>query len=108
MENTTIKNSIQNKLTTYFVVLLSLTCGYFIGYYYNVFSNMRTSESNRLIKEVKKNSINLAVDENNNLIMIDKSTGNYTVYQDSVGQSIFNLYAKNLFTQHTTPNPSIK
>ena len=69
---------------------------------------MRTSESNRLIKEVKKNSINLAVDENNNLIMIDKSTGNYTVYQDSVGQSIFNLYAKNLFTQHTTPNPSIK
>lgn len=92
MENTTIKNSIQNKLITYFVVLISFICGYFIGYYYIEFSKMRTTETNRLIKEVKKNSINLAVDENNNLIMIDKSTGNYTVYQDSVGQSIFNLY----------------
>jgi hypothetical protein len=36
------------------------------------------------------------LDEHNNLLVIDKSTGNYTVYDDSVGVSIFKIYARNI------------
>jgi hypothetical protein len=48
--------------------------------------------------ELKNNNsdVNLALDQNNHLMVIDKKTGNYTIYDDSVGVTIFNIYARNL------------
>lgn len=46
--------------------------------------------------KVNKSEVNLALDENNHLIVIDKKTGNYTVYDDSIGVSIFKIYARNI------------
>lgn len=51
------------------------------------------------IKYVKKSDINIAVDETNRLILIDNKNGDYVIYSDSVGNSIFNLYAKQIWNK---------
>jgi hypothetical protein len=48
----------------------------------------------------------LAIDENNHLIVIEKKTGNYSIYQDSIGKTIFKLYAKNVWGQNNTVTTS--
>jgi len=52
---------------------------------------------------VKRNEVKLAIDESNHLLVIHKKDGTYTVYQDSVGYMIFNLYAKNIWGQAANP-----
>lgn len=45
---------------------------------------------------VNKSDVNLALDENNHLLVIDKKSGDYTIYDDSIGVSIFKIYARNI------------
>jgi hypothetical protein len=54
----------------------------------------------REIKKIDRQDVTLAVDEYNNLMVIDKKTGDYTIYSDSVARTIFNIYAKNIAKQH--------
>lgn len=42
-------------------------------------------------KTIKETSV--ALNERGELLLIDRNSGVYTVYQDSIGKSIFNLYA---------------
>jgi len=93
-----------SKFSTYVILFVTLALGFTIGYYYNIFSALKSKTQ----KEVKKSSINLAVDQYGNLLMIDNTTGEYTIYEDSVGQSIFNLYARNIFGQHSVEQTNEK
>jgi hypothetical protein len=43
------------------------------------------------------------MDENNNLLIIQKDDGTYILYQDSIGVQIFNMYAKSIY-KPATPN----
>jgi hypothetical protein len=54
------------------------------------------------VVKIRKSQVNLAIDENNHLIVINKETGNYTIYQDSIGKTIFKLYANNVWGQHNS------
>ena len=69
---------------------------FLIGRYYQ---KINTTPKTREISNVFKRDIVIAVDENNNLIIIEKSTGDYTVYQDSIGKSIFTIYANKVLSQ---------
>ncbi|CAB4154684.1 hypothetical protein UFOVP1307_103 [uncultured Caudovirales phage] len=40
--------------------------------------------------------VSIAVNESNELIMIERRTGNYIVYSDAIGQTIFGMYANRL------------
>jgi hypothetical protein len=86
----------------YSMIVISLGVGVAIGYYYNLIA---TGLKSNQVNTVKKTDIQLAIDENNHLIVIDKKTWNYTIYQDSVGYNIFNLYAKNIWGQASNPKP---
>lgn len=87
-------------VTIYTIIGLSCLASFFIGYYYNKVVN-GSPEVKTEVTKVKKQEVNLAVDQNNNLIIIDVKSGNYTIYEDSVGSTIFSLYAKNVWGQHT-------
>jgi uncharacterized membrane protein len=87
-------------LTIYGIVILSCLASFFIGFYYNKVTTKEPEVKIEVVK-VKKNEVNLAVDQNNNLIIIDVKSGNYTIYEDSVGNTIFSLYAKNVWGQHS-------
>jgi len=85
----------------YVVFVLSLSVGFSVGYYYNT---IKSYKKNIYAPEVvMKKDITLAIDESNNMIVINKKDGTYVVYQDSIGYVIFNFYAKNIWGQHTTP-----
>ena len=40
--------------------------------------------------------ISIAVNEGNELIMIERATGKYIVYSDKIGQTIFSMYANRI------------
>jgi hypothetical protein len=103
MENIKEKvNETFKKLSMYIIISLSFAVGISIGYYYDV---IKTNCSNQLsVTSVKREEVKLAIDENNNLLVIKKKDGSYTAYEDSVGYTIFNLYAKNIWGQASSKN----
>lgn len=54
-----------------------------------------TSNPYSLIKPSQ--TLSVAVNERNELIIFDRSTGTYQVYADTIGTSIFKLYATGLY-----------
>lgn len=80
-------------------IVASLLGGFSVGYFYN--EQYGPKKPTIQMVKVNRSQVNLAIDENNHLLIIDKSTGDYTVYQDSIGMSIFKLYAKNIFIDQT-------
>jgi hypothetical protein len=77
-------------------IVLSLVAGFKIGSAYNEEYGPKKPTIHTI--KVNRSQVNLALDEHNHLIVIDKKTGDYTVYQDSIGVSIFKLYARNIFS----------
>ena len=103
MEN--IKEKIKQvlkQLSFYTIISISFIAGTSIGYYYDFIKKSYHKEPK--FTSVKKSEIKLAVDENNNLLIIRQTDGSYTVYQDSIGYLIFNLYAKNIWGQAAAPS----
>lgn len=81
----------------YIVHIIALSVGITIGYYYHIFTQFKISNADkRTIKEIKRSNVSIAIDDHDNLMVIDKNTGDYTIYQDSIGIAVFNLYAKTI------------
>lgn len=85
------------KLTYILIIATSLGVGFIIGYYHNMISDIKLDKKQKIYS---KSEINIAVDENNNLLLINRFDGTYTMYEDSIGYTIFNLYARNMFGTH--------
>lgn len=95
-----ILKKIAKNALIYGIVILSVAASFFIGLYYNkLFVNSDISPIE--INKISKSQVNIAIDENNHLIIINNKTGSYIIYEDSIGHTIFNLYAKNIWGQHT-------
>jgi hypothetical protein len=104
-------NKISEQLRKFFshvfwvaLVVTGLGIGFGVGFYYK---QIKTVEMPSKMVVIEKQDIILAVDENQRLMVIDKSTGNYTIYDNEIGKTIFTLYARNIWGQHnptqTTP-----
>ena len=50
--------------------------------------------------------ISIAINESDQLLIIDKQTGEYVVYQDSIGKTIFYLYANKMYKSEAENNLS--
>ena len=92
-------------VTIYGIILCSVVASFFVGVFYNQITN-KNKGSKVQVKTIVKSEVNLAIDENNHLIVIEKKTGNYSIYQDSIGKTIFKLYAKNVWGQNNTVTTS--
>lgn len=88
-----ILKNILKHATIYTIIALSCVASFFVGFYYK---KMTTNNGEKIIErtEIKKFEVNLAIDQYNNLLIIDKKSGNYIVYEDSIGKSIFQIYAR--------------
>lgn len=91
-----LKPFFKNVVVVLFVVV-SLFAGFYAGSEYNNEFGPKKPTINMV--KVNRNQVNLALDEHNHLIIIDKKTGDYTVYEDSIGVSVFKLYARNIFSE---------
>ena len=84
------------KLLKYTTIVLVVLASFFLGRY-----NGETNKEVEVVesfKIVNRNEVNIAIDERSNLMVIDKESGNYTIFEDSIGHSIFKLYARNIWT----------
>jgi hypothetical protein len=95
-----IKEILKKALNYLYVIIVSAVC-FIVGYYFNFIVQTVNGEKHKDPKFIGKDEVTLAIDEYDNLILIDKGDGSYNVYQDSVGISIFNLYAKSIWNSHT-------
>lgn len=44
--------------------------------------------------------VSVAINERNELMIIDRTNGSYRIYQDSIGRCIFNLYANSIQSKY--------
>jgi hypothetical protein len=90
-------------IMVYGIIIISVIASFIVGFTYHKLTN-KTVEPKTEMERVRKNDVTIAIDENHHLIIINNNTGDYTVYQDSIGKIIFKLYAANVWGQHNPDN----
>ena len=71
------------------IVTSTLIAGFGLGYYFQELKVKPKSVNETILnKEVR-----IAIDSEDKLIIMDRKTGQYIIYSDSVGKDIFNMYA---------------
>lgn len=99
-----VKNYLVNalkKIGAVSVILMAIASGFAVGYYYNTIFN-KISENNQFKHVNTLSETSVAINEKNQIIIINKNTGIYKVYEDSIGVVIFNMYANKLYVKETT------
>jgi|688.fasta_scaffold32143_6 hypothetical protein len=91
--------SIFKHIVVYGVIVIVSIASFIIGFTYHKLTS-KNEIPPKEINRVFKKDVSVAIDETNNLIIINNETGDYTLFQDSIGNTIFNLYAKTVWGQH--------
>ena len=61
----------------------------------------KPTQENPFAHAFSPEEISIAVNESNELIMIERATGKYIVYSDQIGQTIFGMYANRIHQEAT-------
>jgi hypothetical protein len=72
-----------------------------LGIAYQNNKNKETKIENPYAHAYSPEEISIAVNESNELIMIERATGKYIVYSDQIGQTIFGMYANRIHQEAT-------
>jgi hypothetical protein len=84
------------------VILVSVaTAAFKLGQNYQSSKKEEVKVSNPYAHAFSPEEISIAVNESNELIMIERSTGKYIVYSDKIGQTIFGMYANRIHQEVT-------
>jgi len=89
----------------YSLIILGMSVFFTLGYYYKDIKSY--SKKNEPVY-IKRSEVTIAIDENSNFMIITKNDGTYTMMEDSIGRAFFDIYAKNIWSQHqpaTTVSP---
>lgn len=86
-----------NKVGKFIIFFLLVLFGYSVCEIYHYTKKKSTN------KVKKGNEVSVAINERGEMLIIDRSTGEYSCYQDSVGVFIFNLYANRMQSQYKNP-----
>jgi hypothetical protein len=73
-----------------------LTLAFQLGTVYQSYKKPEVKTSNPYAHAFSPEEISIAVNESNELIMIERATGEYIVYSDEIGQTIFGMYANRI------------
>jgi hypothetical protein len=74
------------------IVSATLVAGFGLGYYFKDIKEKPMSVNEVILDR----EVRIALDSENKLILMDRNTGSYDIYSDSVGKTIFYLYAKQI------------
>lgn len=104
MEKQEIK-VVLKKYTDKAIKLFSLVAVFILGYFSSeIYHRVRSSEivtespAPKVTKKIDK--VSVAINERNELMIIDRTDGTYEIYQDSVGMCVFNLYANSIQSKY--------
>jgi len=79
------------------LVVLAVASGYAISEIHHRYKESQVKEDGSPMMTRKSSEISVAINERNELMLIDRRNGKYEIYQDSTGMQIFNLYANKLY-----------
>lgn len=79
-----------------FMLIIAASIG--LGIFYEKNNTVKIEKPN--VTKVGRSDVRIAIDESNNLIIINNESGEYAIYQDSIGKSIFNIYARSIWAQN--------
>jgi hypothetical protein len=102
----TAKGVVKNVMI-YVIVISAVIASFIVGFTYHKLTTKTVAPKTEMEK-VTKSDVTIAIDESRHLIIINNNTGDYTVYQDSIGETIFKLYAANVWNQHSPVVNAIK
>jgi len=81
------------------IVIVSITFGIFAHKIYFKLNEDKPCKSSIIYPEMKMLSqTSVAVNERGELMLIDRKNGTFQIYQDSVGQVIFKMYANKMYS----------
>lgn len=90
-----IKKYVKPAVNTVIVVSVA-TASFKLGSMYQASKKENTKPKNPYSHAFSPEEISIAVNESNELIMIERATGDYIVYSDQIGQTIFGMYANRI------------
>lgn len=80
----------------YVFILLVLTSGFFLGRVsHDILPKVEAPQPT--VKQA--NEISIAINESNQMLIIDKKSGKYEMFADSIGLTIFRMYAGKIYQQ---------
>jgi hypothetical protein len=83
------------KAFTYAIIVGALVIGFFIGKHYP--SPHINQQENPYSHAYDANEVSIAVNESNELLIIDRKTGKYITYSDQIGTTIFEMYTNRIY-----------
>lgn len=84
----------------YSLFILMLGIGIFIGYYSHKLNPTPILKPNPYFQIYYPKDISIAINEQNDLLLITKKTGEYIIYSDSIGFTIFKMYANKIYKEN--------
>jgi len=81
-----------NRFINVAIVIATLIGGFGLGYY----AEQLKSKAAHVNEVIVDKEVLVAVDSEDKLIVMDRLTGRYTIYSDSIGKTIFYMYAKKI------------
>ena len=89
------------KFFSYAIVVGALVGGFVIGRWTSDFPPKQEVSSNPYNNVYSSTKVSIAVNEANELMLVDRETGKYQMYSDSVGMSIFKMYSNRIYQNAT-------
>lgn len=89
-------------MLNYSLIILGMSVFFTLGYYYK---DLKSYSTRNKPQYIKRSEVTIAIDENSNFMIIAKNDGTYTLMEDSIGRAIFDIYAKNIWSQHQPQAP---
>lgn len=89
------------KVFSYVIVIGALVLGFAIGRYTQNYPPKTEVADNPYSKAFQPDEISIAVNESNELMLIERKTGKYIVYSDAIGMTIFKMYTNRIYQDAT-------
>lgn len=91
-------STVLKKIGSYTIILLALSSGFFLGRVsHEILPKVETKPT---VKQAS--DISIAINESNQMMVIDKKTGKYDMFADSVGITIFRMYAGKIYQEQAS------
>jgi hypothetical protein len=98
--NTTI---ILRKVATYTVGAAIIVGAVTVGVLYGKHIGTAQEKPKMIIQpSIKLQNVSVAINERKEILIIDRTTGEYSTYEDSVGMAIFNMYAGRIYAAQSS------
>ena len=81
-------------------ILVAVASGYSISEIHHRYSEENSNKEGAPMETRNSSEISVAINERNELMIIDRRNGEYDVYADSTGIQIFNLYANKMYNDN--------